>query len=105
MFEIRDAGTHIPAMGIKLVHRNEAEARLLSRAGYDLTDNYVFLCKIDGGECGGNYDPYGWPGRARTMQVAHSYIVAHFDELVSGQVIDVQYIIGETTTPKRSENY
>lgn len=81
-----------------------SEAYLLRRAGYG-SETCVVLCRM---ECAGvdrnaTYDPYAWGGGTRTYQVAHEYIIEHFDELTTGDVIDVEYILGETTTKKESE--
>lgn len=118
LFEIRDSATFIPVMAVALIERNAAENFLLSRAGYadeqianeadpvdgrifDLNQQrYVILCKLDGVEA--QYDPFSWP-RARTMSVAHQFIIENWRDLKSGDVIDVQVILGETTVPKTSE--
>lgn len=47
------------------------------------------------------YDPYDWGDR--TMTVAHQYIESNFDQLNNGDVVDVEFILGETSVPKRSE--
>jgi hypothetical protein len=107
LLEIRDAATFIPVLAIQFGSENEAERYLAARAGYGCTIDdqklYVFLCKIDGDGAGGTYDPQGWPGGARTMLIAHRFIVAHFDELEPGAVVDVEHILGETEKPKQSE--
>ena len=41
----------------------------------------------------------------RTMPVAHDWIINHFDELRDGAVVDVQFILLETTAPKEAELY
>lgn len=106
MFEIRDRGTFIAAMAIRLGSRNEAERFLLSKSGYGKhTEDhaqYVVLCKIDGSDFGAQYDPWSW-GSCRTMPQAHNHIHCNWDRLQSGQVIDVEYILGERETPKTSE--
>lgn len=38
------------------------------------------------------------------MCVAHQFIEDHFDELNDGEVVDVQFILGETKVPKVSES-
>lgn len=107
LFEVRDAATFIPVLGVQFGSDNEAERYLASRAGYGQLQHqqqeYVFLCKIDGNDTGGMYDPHAWPGGARTMQVAHQFIIEHFDELEPGAVIDVEFIQGLRNEPKRPE--
>lgn len=39
------------------------------------------------------------------MQVAHDFITKNYDTLQSGEVIDVEFILGETTTKKKSDRY
>jgi hypothetical protein len=43
---------------------------------------------------------YGWGGCPRTLLAAHEYLVKMFDQLESGAVVDVQYLLGETQEPK-----
>jgi hypothetical protein len=106
-FEIRDAGTFIPVLAIKLSPGCEPDRFLLGRAGYGIRPEkqaeYVMLCKIDGGEGFSTCDPYAWPGGARTFPVAHRYIIEHFDEMESGAVVDVEFVLGITKEPKTSE--
>ena len=107
-FEVRDRSTFIPVLAIKLKPSCEKDRYLLGRAGYGTTPQdqakYVFLCRVDGGEGKGSCDPYDWQsGGARTMAVAHSHIIEHFDELESGAVVDVEYIQSERDKPKKSE--
>ena len=108
LFEIRDVATFIPAMGIKLHPRIDAERYLLARAGYGLSvesqDEYVLLAKLAGGTDKMTCDPYEWVGNS-TMQVAHTHIQMDWDNLVSGDVIDVEYIRGTSQTRKESEMF
>lgn len=127
VFELRDRATFIPIIATRLLVRDDSSRRqienyggipqqfriddykeefLLRRAGYSQegithlgSSTYVLLAPLSGGRC--EHDPYSWGGR--TYPVAHQYIVNHWDELVSGQVIDVEFILGETTEPKTSE--
>lgn len=112
LFEIRDSATFIPAMAIRLIVNEvaplgERELWLLRRAGYSqhqvlnsAAEPYVILCKLDGVEA--HYDPFEWSNR-RTMGNAHSHIIDHWSNLRSGDLIDVEFILGETSTPKKSE--
>lgn len=100
VFEIRDHLTFFPAIAISTSSDNEQEQYLLSRAGYASEGTTVIffhahdIKKIQ-------YSPYHW--RDRTYQNAHKYIKDNWDKLEGGEVIDVQYILGETDTPKVSE--
>jgi hypothetical protein len=44
----------------------------------------------------------GYPA-VRTLPESHQYIKNHWDELKTGDVIDVEYITGETLQPKQSQ--
>lgn len=107
-FEIRDKATFIPVLAIQLISfENEQDRYLLSRAGYGRTPGvqfeYVLLAQIAGGGGRIQCDYYDWGGYSRTYQIAHKYIQENFNELTSGEVIDVEFILGETDKPKVSE--
>ena len=93
--EIRDRMTRIDAVAIKVEPENDIEAYHIKKAGYG--PGNVILMKLD--PCEAYYDPYKWYNR-RTMTNAHLYIREHFDELESGDVVDVEFILGETKSPK-----
>lgn len=100
--ELRDSMTFIPVIAIDCGVSGEDYNTdyLLGRAGYG--GRAILLTGLSGGkkaEC----DPYAW--KDRTFQVAHDWIHLHWDTLNSGDVIDVQFILGETKTPKRSVRY
>jgi hypothetical protein len=103
-FEIRDRATFIPVFAFRARCQSglEAERYLLSRAGYGPCNDSqcVMLGRLEGGGC--NHDPFDWGG-SRTMQAAHLYLEGHYDDLAPGAVIDVEFILGETATPKVSE--
>lgn len=109
-FEIRDRGTFIPALAVKMVPepsdgaQYDRERYLLRRAGYGFADPIVLLCRMDADALvrQASYDPYAWGGR--TFPVAHKHIIEHFDELESGAVVDVEFLLKETEQPKKSES-
>jgi hypothetical protein len=76
----------------------------LRRCGYpcDGTPN-VILTRLDGNGRGAFNDPYDWCDR--TWTAAHRWIIEHWAELKDGDVVDVEFILGETTTPKESERH
>lgn len=101
--EIRDRGTFIPALIFKLDPQCEAERYLMARAGYgtkmeDQRD-YVFLMRAD--DCKAYCDPAQWGDR--TMATAHFYAQEHFETINSGDVVDVEFILKESKTPKTPE--
>jgi hypothetical protein len=100
--EIRDRATFIPAIAIKMSEpKSKAEDYLLRRCGYALNNPAIILLRMDGNSRKAPSDPYDWGDR--TMLTTHIYIMDHFDEISNGEVIDVEYILGETPTPKQSE--
>jgi hypothetical protein len=104
-FEIRDNATFIPAMAVRFENEGgiEYDDWLLSRAGFepDRKPPAVYLIHLNSGE--GRSDPYEWGSGSRTMPAAHEWIEEHWDELRSGQVIDVRVALGERTTPVETE--
>lgn len=112
LFEVLDAQTFIPCVATCLTVRPiesftpdprvieaEAEEYLVRRCGFAPMSGEVFLAKMTNFE--GRYDPSGWGNR--TMETAHKHIRENWEHLRSGEVVDVQFILGETTEPKQSE--
>ena len=108
--EIRDEATFIAALAVDMnpsvgehwtPEELNAQRYLLRRCGYPCDGKpNVILTRLNGSGEATN-DPYEWGGR--TWHVAHNYIIAHWAELRDGDVVDVQYILGETDKPKLSE--
>ena len=105
VLEIRDRGTHISALAIKMeAGDNEAtDYHIHYRSSYGRGGDAVILIKLETGE--GKNSPYSWGSDPRTMRQAHEWIVAHFDELADGDVVDVEFILGEKPTKKISERF
>ena len=103
LFEVRDRATLIAVIGIRLGARNGSERYLLSRCGYgkdvEEQQDYVLYAGLENFEMQG--DPYSQSNRTR--HESHKYIKAHWDELSSGDVIDVEFILGESAEKKVSE--
>lgn len=102
-FEIRDRATFIPCLAIKMVSQgNKRDRYLLRRAGYEDRDGgrpLIFLIHLNSKT--GRYSPFEWGNR--TMVEAHRFIADHFDDLPTGDVIDVEFLLGETMEEKVSE--
>ena len=104
VFEIRDRATFISVLASAVSsYDSKIEAYHMHRNGFAVPGaSQVFVTRLNDGQT--QYDPYGWPsGLGRTMYEAHEYIQEHFNELPSGAVIDVEYILSETKEPKESE--
>lgn len=104
IFEVRDEGTFIPLFAVDMHSGNPEERYLLRREGYSCAFGIpnIAIAKLSADIrdrfCN---DPYAWGDR--TFATAHHYIIAHWYELKSGDVIDVSFILGETPKPKDSE--
>lgn len=95
--EIRDRATMIPALALRLT--GGPMDRLLWKAGYG-EHPLVMLIKLSDGQTS-MYDPYSW--NDRTMRTAHLYMQDNWYDHVDGGVVDVEFILHETTEQKRSE--
>lgn len=94
LLEIRDKGTCIPALAIQV---SGDDGYLMRRAGFQ--NPMIYLIALATQQCG--YDPWGWGDR--TFHTAHFYIEQHWDLLTDGAVVDVEFILGETSVAKVSE--
>lgn len=83
VFELRDEGTAIPLMGARLYH------------GDDYAKMFWILESMSRSETTKPPD--------RAYPVAHKYIIENWAKLKDGDVVDVQFILGETKAPKVSE--
>lgn len=100
-FEVRDSATFIPLLAVDINPDNAAQRWLMRRCGYACDDRpNAIITRLDGSGKATN-DPYEWGDR--TYASAHNYIIEHWDELSDGDVVDVEFILGETTTKKLSE--
>lgn len=107
ILEIRDGATFIAVLAVDMNPdltndgREAIQRYYLRRYGYpcDYRPN-IMITHLNGGEKANN-DPYDWGGR--TYPTAHAYIIENWHGLIDGDVIDVEYILKETHTPKVSE--
>lgn len=101
ILEIRDRGTMIAALCIDMNPENEIERAYLRRYGYPCDGRpNIMVTHATGGKVANN-DPYDW--RCRTWGTAHLYIIEHWAGLKDGDVVDVEFILGETKFKKTSE--
>jgi len=98
IFEVRDEATFIAAFAFSTDNPAPGQAQLLAREGY--RDRQIMFGYLSG-ERPASPDYYFWD--CRTMATAHKYVFENWDRLRDGDVIDVQFILGETKEAKRSE--
>jgi hypothetical protein len=98
-FEVLDRMTFIPVCAVNTEASCEGQRYLLRRAGYAADGHTVILTNLNSGHS--KYDAYSW--NSRTMRTAHAHIEQNFEALEDGAVIDVEFLLGETESPKTSE--
>lgn len=98
VLEIRDIDTYIPVIAVCVGDAPEGELYHFKRCGYGPRDVLVTKISSQETEC----DPQGWD-LSRTMQTAHQYLIDHWDRIYSGDVVDVEYILGKRAEPKEPE--
>jgi hypothetical protein len=105
VFEVRDVGTFIPAIAIKLAVSSDAERYLLKCSGYEVNDEGVVPHLVLFGKLNGKsklcFDVYDQD--SSTMQQAHPHVQDNWYSLASGEVIDVEFVRGDSKEPKISE--
>ena len=101
ILEVRDRMTFIAVLAIKTAPANEVQNYYLRRSGWSESFDDVLLMRLDAQDGKVTADPFEQKGR--TMHEAHQYIRREFDNLKDGDVVDVEYILGEKPTAKTSE--
>jgi hypothetical protein len=101
--EVRDRATFIPVAAISMMPSEPETQRywLMRRAGFSADYPQVLLVRLLGGEA--QYDPYAWASGSRTMRTAHLHIRDQWESIADGDVVDVEFILGETSVKKVSE--
>lgn len=126
MIEIRDSMTCTAAFAVRFIGAaSEQERWLLHKMGWgnEQIDGVVRSNIINGmiyqekasnihptylidpnyGRC--NYCPDDWGIEGNTFEVVHDYLIEHWDEVRSGDVVDVEFILKKTDKPKISDRF
>lgn len=100
LFELRDHATFIPLLCIK---PQSAEHPFIQKMAwrYGYRDSRAVIVLHMGSPKRAACDPYDWGDR--TYTAAHAHIEAHWDDLKTGDLIDVRVLLGETDKPCESE--
>ena len=113
IIEIRDRATFIAALCIdmnpdtigsmyKEERLNPIQRYYLRRYGYPCDGRpNIMITHAAGNGFSSTTDPYSLTGR--TWPTAHNYIIEHWNALHDGDVVDVEYILGESKKVKVSE--
>ena len=102
IFEIRDSGTMFMVLCVDMNPAGTMERAALRRYGYPCDGRPNILLTHLTGDGHATNDPWGWGGSS-TYQTAHDYIIKHWSELQTGDVVDVDFIRGDTLEKKKSE--
>lgn len=101
-FEIRDNSAFIPVVAVDLhpTTDNETikpiEQALVSASAYNPITT-ILLTTLSS-ELRTEHDPSNWHNR--TLETAHHYILSYWEGLDSGQVINVEFIEGDSANPE-----
>lgn len=101
--EIRDHGTFVPALAIRVEHDPADESRpsqLIARGGF-FRGNGIYLMRLS--DARAQCDPYEWGGNDRTHKAAHLYLEQHWPNVKDGDLLDVRVILEEETVPAETE--
>lgn len=98
VFEVRDRHTFIPVLATRF---RGADHRLLHAAGFAPGEYYVVVVSLATGQSA--YDPYSWDVGGRSLRESHLHIIKNWETLKDGDVVDVEFILGETKKPKKSD--
>jgi len=102
LLEIRDRGTCFAVAAFDTTPNNLAQDQLFRAAGFASEPREIVLVEIMAGGGKATCDPYDWTG-SRTMHNAHKFIREHWDKLIDGSVVCVEFALGEREEPKRAE--
>ncbi|SFJ97973.1 hypothetical protein [Methylocapsa palsarum] len=92
LLEIRDQSGRIPVLAMEIGPRTEAGAELLQRFGL-AAERGVVVVNLKNQTA--LRDSFTWENNS-AMQIAHAYIDGRFEQLTDGDVVDVEFILGET---------
>lgn len=103
--EIRDRATCIPVIAIqcKRLQDDPVANNYMMKSGFGSDSSEILIVELVRFEA--NYNPFNWSNTSRTMREAHIFIENNYDRLTSGEVVDVEYILGESEIKKLPEIY
>jgi hypothetical protein len=103
LLEVRDRGTCIVMLCIDMNPENEMQHLGLKACGYPCDDEPNIVITYAGGNKRADNDPYSWGDR--TYVTAHRDIIQNWEGYKDGDVVDVEFLLGETEKPKTSQRF
>lgn len=108
ILEIRDRHTFISVVCMSIEPRKYCKEvweidkyYMWSRCGYPTDSSTIVMFSLNCPSRGCANSPYDW--KDRTYQTAHSWIQTNWYDIKNGDVIDVEFILGESAEKKISE--
>ncbi len=90
IFEVFDRSAYLRVLATRLDHRTTRELFLLN--GADLTNGQIQVTTLTP-YVESHSDPSGWGNG--TMRTVHEHLIERWDVLNTGDVVDVEHILGE----------
>lgn len=104
VIEIRDSMTYFALLCVNMQPDNDAQRYHMRRVGYPCDGHpNIVVTKLSADNAKATNDYFAWGDR--TMAVAHKHITEAWDALRDGDVVDVEYLLGETKQSKESERF
>lgn len=98
MLAVMDTCTRIPLIAFKVSPNTMKEGIMLERHGFTINPHqYTFFYDLNSGTC--SYDPYKM-NDFHTLTPACRHIERNWDSVKSGDLIDVEYMRGDTDAPR-----
>jgi len=101
VLEVRDKMTFMPVLAIWFNTTDSREHWLLHRAGFHTPTDYLMVAPLTDLHRA-TTDPFDH-SNARTMRTLHQHLYDHWSTIKTGDLIDIEVVLGEKTTPKVSE--
>lgn len=103
LLEIRDHGTFVPALAIRVEHvalPGDRPNWIIARGGFFRGEG-VYLMRLS--DARAQCDPYEWGRNDRTHKAVHLYLIDNWSKVKDGDLIDVRVLTGEQQEPCESE--
>lgn len=98
MLAVMDRGTHIPLIAFKVSPNTMKECVMLERHDFGVNPHeHTFFYDISSGTC--SHNPYKMEG-SYTLTPACKHIRDNWGSINSGDLVDAEYIRGETSEPR-----